>query len=130
MVFERDKHENRLVNRFLHRVGKNPFRSRIPAGDDAVQRHADDGIVGALDDCGQAIALCLALLSLGEVAGNRRGSDNLFIRISHRRDSKQDVNFVAVLLRTSGFELFDLFPLHHPFQHLFAFIYSIRRPQN
>ena len=42
-----------LTNRFGRTVSEKPLRRRIPTGDDAIQRLADDGVVGGLDNCGQ-----------------------------------------------------------------------------
>ena len=41
---------------FGRRVAKGMFRARIPALDDAIERLADDGVVGRFDDGGQSLA--------------------------------------------------------------------------
>ena len=56
------KRGDRLVEHFARRIAVDALSGCIPGLDDAIQRHADDGIVGGLNDCGQKTVrgLCLA----------------------------------------------------------------------
>jgi hypothetical protein len=42
--------EDRLPNHFLLGISEDAFRGSVPTGDCCLTRHADDGIIGVLDE--------------------------------------------------------------------------------
>ena len=55
--WNQDRH--RFADDFLRRIAKNPLRPLVPAGDDAIEVFADDGVVGGFDN-GRNSLCCVA----------------------------------------------------------------------
>ena len=55
----------------------------------------------------QRLAFGLCGGALGDVASDFRGADDAALRVANRRDSERDVDFLAVLAATDGFEMID-----------------------
>ena len=95
-TFRRDQDGNRAALDFLGRIAKNPLGTRVPAQNDAVQCHANDGVMGGLHNRCQLGMCCPKLLVLAhftiETVNNavkERGATErtrswlVFIRIGH-----------------------------------------------
>src|SRR5436190_17413841 len=57
LSLRRDDAPDRLADHLLGGEAEQPLRPRVPRGDDAVQRLADDGVVARLDDRREALGL-------------------------------------------------------------------------
>ena len=67
---------NRRSDNLLSCVAENLLRAAIPAGDNTVQRPADDGVVRMFDDARESAGLKLSALPLGDVLHGAIQSDD------------------------------------------------------
>ena len=65
-------------------VAVQPFGRRVPAGDGAVQRLGDDGIIRVVDQCRHALGVRLRLPLFGHVAGDPDSTDDRAVRVADR----------------------------------------------
>lgn len=90
-VLGREDDGARLADRFLSGKARDAFRTRVPAGDDALSVQADDGeVVGPLHDLAVAafalLPCCFGLLQRRDVAGDGEHFFRLPIHAEHRGD--------------------------------------------
>src|SRR5712692_6230221 len=66
-----DQDGNRAALDLLGRIAKNPLGALVPAQDDAVQGHANDGVIGGLHNRRQLGSCCPNLLALAHLTIER-----------------------------------------------------------
>src|SRR5712692_6874048 len=66
-TFRWDQDGNRAALDLLGRIAKNPLGTRVPAPDDAVQSHANDGVMGGLHNRRQLGKCCPNLYVLAHL---------------------------------------------------------------
>src|SRR5712692_4412983 len=66
-----DQDGNRAALDLFGRIAKNPLGTLVPAQDDAVQCHANDGVIGGLHNRRQSGSCCPNLLALAHLTIER-----------------------------------------------------------
>src|SRR5258708_10493597 len=66
-----DQDGNRAALDLLGRIAKNPLGTRVPAQDNAVQGHANDGVIGGLHNRRQLGSCCPNLIALAHLTIER-----------------------------------------------------------
>ena len=67
MQLGRDDAGDRLADHLVRRIAENAGRTGVPRGDPALQRLADDGVVGGRDDCREPRQLHVGFAPVGDL---------------------------------------------------------------
>ncbi len=102
-----DEAENGLADDFFGGVAEHALRAVVPGADDAVEVLADDGVVGGIDDGGEAEADFVDTFAFGDVVGDLGGSDDAALVVLDGGDGDRDGEFFAVLAEAHGLEVLD-----------------------
>ena len=86
VAFGRNNQGHRLADRFVGRIAEQALRSRVPRGNDPVERLADDCVVGRGNDCSQQGGRMLGITLV------------LRRRIPHERAAQKGKDAVLALL--------------------------------
>src|ERR1700730_18208425 len=86
LLIGRNQTRNRLADDFLSQIAKNALRAGVPAGDDAIEVLADDGVVARFDDSGEPQRGLLTAFALRYVLEAVDGADNVSAAILDRLD--------------------------------------------
>ena len=67
-----------MTDDFVGSVAEHSFGTRVPAHDNALERLADDGIFGRIDNLGQTEPACGSSLALGDIDNGREHHQSFF----------------------------------------------------
>ena len=94
---------DRLAHDLVRGIAEDPMGRFVPAGDDAGQRLADDGVSRRIDDRRQLEAVLVGPLAFGDVADGARHQHAAFGR--ERAEADLDRNLAPVLAATEELDL-------------------------
>src|SRR6185312_12051108 len=91
-----NKRGDRLANDFLGAVTEQPRSPCIPRSDHAVERLADDRIIGTIDDRRKPCPAVLSLTLLRDVAKDQHHPEQLAVRQANRGSTVVDSNLSTI----------------------------------
>ena len=91
-----DQGLDRFADHLFGQIAENPLRALVPAGDDAVEVLADDGVVGGFDDRRKMLQRAFGALPLRHVDEHVDGADQRAGGVVERRRIRQERNAGAV----------------------------------
>src|SRR5262245_5194136 len=97
----------------------------VPAGDDAVERFADDGVVGGVYDRSEQGGAAFGSLAVGDLTGDLGGADYASLGIFDRRDGEGNVDERTVFALAYGIEVFNPFTAADAGEDLFFLCVAI-----
>jgi hypothetical protein len=103
----RHDQQDRLAYRFRGAVAEDARRAAVPRLDDALERLADDGIVGGFHDGPELRAQAHDALLRVDIAQHFQSADDAAGAIAHRRDAQGNLHAPAVLRDTDGLDMID-----------------------
>ena len=84
MQLGRDEAGDRLADHLVRRIAENAGRTGVPRGDPALQRLADDGVVGGRDDCRKPRQLHVGFAPVGDLHQEIDGTGDPPLRIGQQ----------------------------------------------
>ena len=93
----RDDQRDRTSNGLVRRVPEHPGRARIPGGDDAVERLADDRVIRPLDDGGEVSLDLFRPSTIRDVDAGADVPGEAAVRLESRHTAVKDPAVLAVV---------------------------------
>jgi hypothetical protein len=98
-----NENRDRFADYFFRRISEYPLRALVPAGDNAVEVLADDGVVGGFDDRDEPMSGLLGAFAVADVDQHVDCADDLARRIMQRSRKRDEGNAGAVRSLRHGF---------------------------
>ena len=125
-----DQLEHRLADDLLGGIAEEALRPFVPAGDDAVEVLADDGVVRRADNGGEKYVRPGLAPGIGDVAGDLGPADDQTLGIPEGGNRHRDIDQAPILSPPLGFRALDANPVTDLVQDFRLLLLPARRDQH